>query len=52
VELRDARTELEVVESGTALTSTQMVDLQRERDELAQRLEQYQSAGSDRRQRA
>ncbi len=52
VELRDARTELEVVESGTTLTTTQMVDLQRERDELAGRLEQYQSAGRDLRQRA
>ena len=29
-----------------------MADLQRERDELARLLDQYQSAGGDRRQRA
>jgi chromosome segregation ATPase len=43
VELRDARTELEVAESGNTLTTTQMLDLQRERDELAGLLEQYQT---------
>lgn len=52
LDLRDARTELEVADSGTTLTTTQMADLQRERDELARLLDQYQSAGGDRRQRA
>ena len=52
LELRDARTELEVAESGTALTSTQMLDLQRERDELAGLVEQYQTGAHARRQQA
>lgn len=52
MELRDARTELEVAESGTTLTTTQMVDLQRERDELAGLLEEYQSGSRARRQQA
>ena len=52
LELRDARTELEVAESGTTLTSTQMVDLQRERDELAGLLEEYQTGAHARRQQA
>lgn len=52
LELRDARTELEVAESGTTLTTTQMVDLQRERDDLAGLLEQYQSGIHTRRQQA
>jgi chromosome segregation ATPase len=52
LELRDARTELEVAESGTTLTTTQMVDLQRERDELAGLLEEYQTGAHVRRQQA
>lgn len=52
LELRDARTELEVAESGTALTNTQMIDLQRERDELAVLLDEYQSGIRARRQQA
>ncbi|MCL4790785.1 MAG: hypothetical protein KJ040_01900 [Gammaproteobacteria bacterium] len=52
LELRDVRTELEVAESGTALTNTQMIDLQRERDELAVRLDEYQSGIRARRQQA
>ena len=52
LELRDARTELEVAESGTTLTTTQMVDLQRERDELAGLLEEYQTGAHARRQQA
>ena len=52
LELRDARTELEVAESGTTLTGTQMLDLQRERDELAGLLEQYQTGAHARRQQA
>jgi chromosome segregation ATPase len=52
LELRDARTELEVAESGTTLTGTQMLDLQRERDELAGLLEQYQTGAHPRRQQA
>jgi chromosome segregation ATPase len=49
LELRDARTELEVAESGTTLTATQMVDLQRERDELAGLVEEYQTGIGTRR---
>ncbi len=52
MELRDARTELEVAESGTTLTATQMIDLQRERDELAGLVEEYQSGIRARRQQA
>ena len=52
LELRDARTELEVAESGTALTSTQMLDLQRERDELAGLIEEYRTGSHARRQQA
>jgi chromosome segregation ATPase len=52
LELRDARTEPEVAESGTTLTTTQMVDLQRERDELAGLLEEYQTGAHVRRQQA
>lgn len=52
MELRDARTELEVAESGTTLTTTQMIDLQRERDELAGLVEEYQSGIRARRQQA
>lgn len=51
LELRDARTELEVAESGTTLTTTQMVDLQRERDELAGLVEEYQTGIGLHRQR-
>jgi chromosome segregation ATPase len=52
LELRDARTELEVAESGTALTNTQMLDLQRERDELAGLIEEYRTGSHARRQQA
>jgi chromosome segregation ATPase len=52
LDLRDARTELEVAESGTALTNTQMLDLQRERDELAGLLEEYRTGSHARRQQA
>ncbi len=52
LELRDARTEIEVAESGTTLTTTQMVDLQRERDELAGLVEEYQTSIRARRQQA
>ena len=52
LELRDARTEIEVAESGTTLTTTQMVDLQRERDELAGLVEEYQATIRVRRQQA
>ena len=52
LELRDTRTELEVAESGTALTSTQMLDLQRERDELAGLIEEYRTGSHARRQQA
>jgi hypothetical protein len=41
-----------VAESGTTLTTTQMVDLQRERDELAGLLEEYQTGAHARRQQA
>jgi chromosome segregation ATPase len=52
LDLRDARTELEVAESGTALTNTQMLDLQRERDELATLIEEYRTGSHSRRQQA
>lgn len=41
VELKDLRTELDVAESGTAVTTSQVARLQQERDQLAELLEQY-----------
>lgn len=38
LQLKDARIELEVAESGAALASAQVMELQRERDELAARV--------------
>ena len=43
LQLKDARTEIDVSESGSSLTTSQIGQLQRERDELAALVDQLRS---------